>query len=277
LNSTPLIAFIYPILKEDLGLIKFSLGSILNQTFDDYEVIIISESPNILIKNYLNNLTLNNSKIKVLTPSFKRGLASALNLGILFSKAKYIARADADDFQIKDRLTVQFDFLERHPEIDVLGSSVNIVDREFKFLRFKRYPETHESIHRISTIISPLCHPSVMFRRSVIEKYGMYDESYEAAEDYELWLRWIKSGVKFHNLPFALVNYSVSDISRRSRKHWKYNFKAKLKHFSLTYPLRRLLGIFIVLFLYLSPQILLSFLYSYYTKAILTFNDKEII
>ena len=277
MNSTPLIAFIYPILKEDLGLIKFSLGSILNQTFDDYEVIIISESPNILIKNYLNNLTLNNSKIKVLTPSFKRGLASALNLGILFSKAKYIARADADDFQIKDRLTVQFDFLERHPEIDVLGSSVNIVDREFKFLRFKRYPETHESIQRISTIISPLCHPSVMFRRSVIEKYGMYDESYEAAEDYELWLRWIKSGVKFHNLPFALVNYSVSDISRRSRKHWKYNFKAKLKHFSLTYPLRRLLGIFIVLFLYLSPQILLSFLYSYYTKAILTFNDKEII
>lgn len=156
----------------------------------------------------------------------RQGIAYALNTGLQYAKAPLVARMDADDIALPVRLARQFEFLTQNPSIGVVATqcefqSTLVPSRGYElFVDWQNQiisPEEH-FIHRF--IESPVAHPSVMFRRECVEKYGGYDTG-NLPEDYELWLRWMAQGVQFAKIPEKLLIWQ--DHSKRlSRNHSNY-------------------------------------------------------
>lgn len=160
----------------------------------------------------------------------RQGIAYALNTGLQYAKAPLIARMDADDIALPARLARQFEFLTQNSSIGVVATqcqfqSTLALNRGYElFVDWQNQilsPEEH-FLNRF--IESPIAHPSVMFRRVYVEKYGGYDTG-DLPEDYELWLRWMAQGVQFAKIPEKLLIWQ--DYSNRlSRNHMNYQQEA---------------------------------------------------
>ncbi len=207
-----------------------SIESLLRQTFIDFELILINDGSgddgNAIIKKY------SDSRIRLydLPPS---GIVFSLNTGLSYAKGEYIARMDADDFAHPERFEKQYEFLAANPEIDVLGTRVRYRGDQSTNAGFSHYIEwnnqllSHEEIFKNRFVESPLVHPSAMIRTSVIKKHGGYLEG-PFPEDYELWLRLLQKGIKFHKLNENLLDwYDYPD--RLSRTEDRYGLEAFYK------------------------------------------------
>lgn len=182
--------------------LKEAIDSILNQTFTEFEFIIINDGSTdktiSIIKKYKDPriILINNNKNK--------GLIYSLNLGFKKAKGKYIARMDADDIAIKTRFAKQIKFLENNTEISILGSWIkNFGDKKYIW----QTPIKHEAIRARMLFESSIAHPSVMIRSSFIKQSKMrYEEKYIHAEDFSFW---VKAGekIKLHNYPEILLKY----------------------------------------------------------------------
>jgi glycosyltransferase involved in cell wall biosynthesis len=134
------------------------------------------------------------------------GLGAALKAGLSACKYEIVARMDGDDLASPDRFKKQYQFLTEHSDIDILGTWVREMSYKGVLLGVRKNPEFHDQI--ISCLWScPLIHPSVMLRRSRIMDVGSYSPAYRRRQDYELWFRCAKAGLRFHNLPEPLLFY----------------------------------------------------------------------
>ncbi|MBK8982263.1 MAG: glycosyltransferase [Ignavibacteria bacterium] len=178
-----------------------SVKSILNQTYSDFEFLIIddgSEDDSGKIINSIKDQRIIYKKIK------HSGLAAALNFGMKNAKGDWIARADADDLSVNRRLQIQNDYLIKHPQTDVLGShSVYFADPG-KILFQLNPPSGDKKIKEFMDLHNPINHSSVIFRKEKILKVGGYDEKFGVYEDFELWLR-MKNKLSFNIIPESLV------------------------------------------------------------------------
>jgi glycosyltransferase involved in cell wall biosynthesis len=148
------------------------------------------------------------------------GLAHALNVSILASHSQYYARMDSDDIAYPERLEKQVAFLEAHLEIDILGTWAVEFEADPQtepgFLR--KLPTESAEMRKVFHYRNPLIHPSVVFRRSVFAKIGLYNSTF-LDEDLELWSRAFAAGVSSANLPEPLLFYRfVGSIQRRSSR-----------------------------------------------------------
>jgi len=266
MKSNPDISVIFPVFNEPAVTLEKSLESILTQSFKDFELVIVDDSDDLLTKQYLDYISNLDKRIKLIRPKIRNGLASALNIGISNSIGLFIARADADDIQMQDRLKVQLDFLITNPNIGVVGSFVNNVDIHFNYLGLKKFPVDNRAIKKYSTLFNPICHSSVMFRKSLIDSFGGYSNKFRAAEDYEMWMRYINHGVVFSNISTPLLNYHLADSNRRNQTNWKFNLKAKILHFTFDHFFIRIFGIILIILMIISPLRLKSFFYSLYLR-----------
>ncbi len=178
--------------------LRESIDSILNQTFSDFEFIIINdgstENVGDVIKSY------DDSRI-VYVEQENAGLPVALNRALDMAKGEYIARMDSDDISVEDRFKKQLKYFDEHPEVSLLGgwyqnSSTGVI---------YKLPENVTYMK----LLNHCCigHPSVMFRKSDFDKYGFrYNEEYRVAQDYELWSRVIKV-LKIANVQDVLLRY----------------------------------------------------------------------
>ncbi len=147
----------------------------------------------------------------------RQGIVPALNTGIEHASGKYIARMDADDISYSKRLEYQYDFLEKNPKVDLVACAVNYVGDEganYGFLEYVKWNNrllSHDDIALNRFVESPLVHPTVMFRKYIVEKFGGYREG-DFPEDYELWLRLLHHGVKMYKLKDVLLDWNDSDI-----------------------------------------------------------------
>lgn len=132
------------------------------------------------------------------------GLTPALNAGLAMTRSPLIARLDADDYAMPNRLARQVAFLEAHPEVGVLGSAALEVGPAPGQHRTVSLPLTDEAIRRALPRRNPLIHSTVMLRRSLLDEVGGWDASYPVCQDYALWAR-LASLTRFANLPEALV------------------------------------------------------------------------
>jgi glycosyltransferase involved in cell wall biosynthesis len=204
-----------------------SIDSIRYQTFHDFEMILINDGSvddgKAIVQQYKDPRI----RLYDLPPS---GIVAALNKGISEANGEFIARMDADDYAHPDRLEKQLRFLTEHPEIDVLGTRVRYLGDQFTNAGFYHYNEwnnqilSHDQIFKNRFVESPLVHPSVMARTSVIKKHGGYLEG-PFPEDYELWLRLLHEGVHFHKLDETLLDWH--DLpDRLSRTEGRYGTDA---------------------------------------------------
>lgn len=187
--------------------LKEAIKSILEQTYTNFELIIIndgsSDNSSEIIKLFDDN------RIIYIENTENKGLIYTLNKGIAVSQGKYIARMDADDIAINTRLEKQYNFLEKHTNIDLLGTGRIIFGENIK--RKKQcFPENDLDIKAYQYMACPIIHPSVMIRRETLIKNNLrYNLQYRHMEDYKLWYDILKVG-KAANLKEALIYYRVS-------------------------------------------------------------------
>lgn len=177
--------------------------SILNQTFKNFEFIIVNDgstdSSLDIIKSY------NDARIVVIDQK-NTGLAKALNNGIKIAKGKYIARMDADDISMPDRLQLQYDFLEKHPECVAVGSNAEIIDKDGNYVYTSNQALCWEEIKN-NLPSTPFIHSSTMYRKTDFDKVGGYPEIYRI-EDVVFFNKLAKIG-ELRNVPDILIKYRL--------------------------------------------------------------------
>lgn len=198
------VSVILPVYKGEAYL-ENAISSILQQTFTDFEFIIVNDASPDRSEEVVNRF--NDGRIKYYKSDTNLGLVGALNKGISLSSGKYIARMDQDDFSFPDRLKKQFEFLESHPGYIIAGTQVTVLGTG----HLKKYPSTNEEIKVALLFGSPFAHPAVMFRRSVlVDNKLTYEEQFRHAEDFGLWMRLSSLG-KMINLDYVGLDYRVHE------------------------------------------------------------------
>jgi glycosyltransferase involved in cell wall biosynthesis len=209
MHANPLISVILPVSNFKEKLLTQAVDSIISQTFTEFELLFICEhnsnSDSIAI---LKEFCRRDKRLRLIINESNIGLSASLNRGIRDAKGKYIARMDADDISAPKRFELQFEFLEKHPDISVLGTKAAFIDAEGKpIIAWDRYPVEHEQIKADLLFWCCLWHPSVMFRRSaLLDNDLIYDTSIKATEDYDLWNRAVHR-LRFANLEEKLIGY----------------------------------------------------------------------
>lgn len=182
-KATPKVSVIMSVFNGEQHL-KASIESIFNQTFANFEFIIINDGSTDatvkIIKSY------NDARIKIINNGENIGLTKSLNKALKVAHGEYIARQDADDISMPNRLEQQLKYLESHPQVALLGTGISVVDEQGKEIEKRiMQPNPRASLQKGNRIV----HGSAMFRKSVIEELGGYNETLKYAQDYELWLR----------------------------------------------------------------------------------------
>jgi len=196
-----------------------SVRSILEQTFSNFEFIIVDDGSTDRTSKILERFAREDSRIRVLSQSNK-GLTAALRRGIESSSAPLIARMDGDDISLPRRLELQLRYLEQHPEVVALGGQILLIDPYGGYLGGQERHLVHDAIDAalLTGDGSAMCHPAVMFRRSAYDQAGGYDETYRTAQDLDLFLKLGEIGL-LANIDHYSLMYRVHLSSTNSKKY----------------------------------------------------------
>ncbi len=187
-----------------------AIESVLLQSFTDFELLIIDDGSTDTTPDIVKSMC--DRRIRSIRHDTNRGLITRLNEGLAEAAGRYIGRMDADDLCHRERLDRQFQFLEGHPEVGVVGSAVRIIDAKGRGRIVYQYPEAHEVIDWVMPFVCPLVHPSIMMRRDLVRSVGGYSAGAVHAEDYDLWERLLPR-TRFANLSQPLLGLRKHDAS----------------------------------------------------------------
>ena len=206
--------------------IKRCLDSILNQSFKNYEIILIFE-PNLKKNNIIEQYKKKIKNLKVIYNNRKLGMVNSLNIGLTICKGKYISRIDLDDYYSRKKLFEQYKFMEKHSNISICGTKI-IGFIDFKKKKIFKYSQ---NILKELFFFNPLAHSSVFIRRSFINKIKKYDSNFKASEDLEFWMRSIVNGGKIINLNKYLTFYNLKNKKKlRDKTNFYYNYICRKKY-----------------------------------------------
>lgn len=204
MSTTPTISVLLPCYNSAATL-RESIGSLLAQTFSDFEVLILDDGSTDGPVPQSDD-----PRIELIRSDKNLGLGRQLNIGLERCRGEFVARLDADDLALPERFQKQLDCLRSSPEIGICGSQAQLFDAAGD-REIWNYPTQPDLCHATLFLRSSFLHPGVMMRRSVIEEHQLrYDETLRVAQDYELWCRMLKhtSGT---NLDECLTRYRISD------------------------------------------------------------------
>lgn len=215
LSDAGLVTILIPNLNG-MPYLERAIKSCLAQSYE-CKVLVVDNGSSDTSLEYLR-------KIEKTYPNFKfmseeiTGISSALNFGLLHIDTKYVARLDADDEMVEDRISRQVAYLEENPDYIVVGSQLMYINEQGIETGKSLYPESQTDLIRYFAFSNPIAHPSVMYRRDVILALGSYNPKTDGAEDLDLWLRCINAG-GIANLSLLLTRYRQHDlqVSRSKR------------------------------------------------------------
>ena len=213
----------------DKKALREAVDSILNQTFTDFEFIIYDDGSEPEAAAYIRELGRLDKRIIIIGKEENHGLAFSLNACIDRAEGKYIARMDADDIALPNRLAVQYEFMEKHEEYGWCGCNAELFDKKGVWGR-RKMPEIPQKNDYLP--FSPFIHPTVMYRRKLFEKNGGYQVSRETlrCEDYEIFMRLYQAGHIGYNIQQNLFRYREDHASfQRRRMEYRVN-EAKLRY-----------------------------------------------
>lgn len=192
--------------------LKECIDSILDQTYRDFEFIIINDGSDDqtseIVKEY------HDSRIRAFNQE-NLGLTKSLNKAISFSLGNYVARIDADEIAMPNRLAAQVEFLDSNPDIGLVGSFYLNTNSSGQLLHKIETPVWDKDIRKALQKANVIGHGSVMIRKEVFNNVGLYNEAFKYVQDFELWGRVCKS-YKMHNLPEYLLKRRITDKSLSS-------------------------------------------------------------
>lgn len=196
-----------------------SVNSILNQTYKNFEFIICDDgSTDSKTKEYLERISKLDSRIKIIGYKKNHGLGYSRNECIKFSKGRYIAFQDDDDFSKKERLEKEVNFLDKHPEYSFVGTIANVFGKNKIWGTF-RLPEKPQKSDFLWN--SPFLNPSMMFRADALKAVHGFRVTKETrrAEDYDLFFRLYAKGYKGYNIQKKLFNYRIEIEKEKNKKY----------------------------------------------------------
>jgi len=207
----PKISVIMPVYNAE-KYIGEAIESIRNQTFANFEFIIIYDLSFDNSLKIINNYS--DSRIRIIENKKRIGLVKSLNKAVKCARGEYIARQDADDISLPDRLELQLEFLEKHPKVALIGTGIYVIDKNGDVTEKRiMHPNPKKSLLKGNRFI----HGSVMFRKAVIDEFGAYNELFKNSEDYELWLR-LSQKYEINNLALPLYKLRAHSSSISAAK-----------------------------------------------------------
>jgi len=193
-----------------------AIESILNQTFKDFEFIIINDGSKDGSKKIVRQYMKKDKRIIFIDRKENKGLVYSLNEGISIAKGKYIARMDGDDISLPNRLELQVKFLDKNPEVGVVGGHFYVISEKGKYMDVFIVPIEEPIINVWLSVAVPMAHPSIMVRKAVLNKYNIKYENYifPVSQDYHLLLK-ISKYAKLSN-----VNEFILKLRSRRTSVW---------------------------------------------------------
>jgi len=227
MNSTnPLVSIVIPVHNGE-RYIKESIDSCINQTYENIEIIVVddksTDSTLEILKGY-------GEKITVIPVEKQNGLGNVINIGIRASKGKYIARMDADDIMIFDRILKQVEYLENNPNCVAVGGQIDIINEVSEITGHREYAQNDKDLKKNRFLFQPFAHPAVTLRRSTLEEIGLYPEDMWKVEDVKLFLILSTKG-EFANLSDTVLKYRMTFQTESQSK--------MVEHFKLTDDMRK--------------------------------------
>lgn len=202
------ISVIMPCYNEETSWVIKSIESIINQDYEQFELVIILDNPdNLILETLLKRYELDNSNITFIKNNINKGLSETLNIGISNSKYDYIARIDSDDFADLRRLTIQMEYLLEN-SLDIVGSNVYFIDEHDNVVSKSDVVINSKYIKKILPYKDVVYHPTWLMKREVFEKVGGY-YNYKISEDYDFLLRAMSLNYKIGNCRDYLLYYRV--------------------------------------------------------------------
>lgn len=257
------IAVILSVYKNDnTHYLRLSFDSILGQEDVDVRLFVgvdgpVGEELTCVLQEYNQY-----ENVQVQWFSTNRGLAAVLNdlLSSCFQQGyEYIARMDADDIARKNRLIKQVEFLDLHPDVDVVGGAINQIDENGQDRNIiTRYPLTPEDCYQYFSKRDPVAHPAVLFRKSYFEKAGVYRSEYRKNQDTMLWFDGLRHGCKIANLEDIVLDFRVNENFFSQRRNGYafakslYDDRKKINH-ELHYGLNARIYALLLFLLRISP------------------------
>lgn len=200
----PSLSILIPVYKT-APFLHEAMDSLLSQTFTDYELIVLNDCSPDNAEEILD--TYDDPRIIRYMGEKNVGLANVLNVGISMARGKYIARMDSDDISLPNRLQVQMEYLERHPEIDLVSVGMQLFGAKEEVWIREQDPE---KVKINALFHSPVLHASSVWRKDSFERHGLrFRQEMVPAEDYDLWTRALLKGLKLVNLPEVLYKYRL--------------------------------------------------------------------
>ena len=191
-----------------------SLESVFNQTFQDFELIIVHDCSTDNSKDILQQYN-NRPNVFLLKNRYNEGVPFSRNKAFLAAKGAYVAIHDADDVSLPIRFEKQVEYLDKHPDITVVGGHAFRISHTGAFMGFMSYPpeNTHNAFRVIRQFkLNPIIDPSSMFRRQPILDIGAYrmEPELRTVQDFDLWCRLLIDGQQLYNFQEPLIKYRIN-------------------------------------------------------------------
>lgn len=236
-NNNPKISVIMSVYNGEKYL-REAIESILNQTFTDFEFLIVNDGSTDKTSEILKEYSQRDNKIKIINNSENIGLTRSLNKAIKLSKGKYIARIDANDISLPKRLEAQFNFMEKNPHVGLVSSYTQFIDEEDNPLDRINRPAIEMNPRRLF-FDSQICHSSIMIRKKILDRIGNYDEKFLYSQDSDLTFRIFRIA-KIAVVPEVLILWreqksSISTKKRLAQIKYGSTARARAIHSNL-YP-----------------------------------------
>jgi glycosyltransferase involved in cell wall biosynthesis len=196
-----------------------AIESILDQSLLDFELLVIDDGSTDSTPKIISNYAQRDKRIRVVTHANK-GRAESLNIGLGLASGRYIARMDADDVALPHRLEKQIEFMEKNPEVGVLGGAYDLINGNGDVVNCVRPPLEDAELRSLMLRYNPMCHPTVVMKKDIALASGGYRAALLDADDYDLFLRMAERS-KLANLQESVLQYRIhaGQVSVRNLKH----------------------------------------------------------
>ena len=218
MKKRPTVSVIMPTYNTPVEMLSEAVNSILEQTFMDFEFIIIDDCSTDTSVQYLE--TIQDERVKIIRNQQNMGITKSLNIGLSLARGRYIARMDSDDISLPERFEKQLAFMEANPDVIVCGTWVQTFgDATYAIKRVIPEQEQLRCSFLFGNVYG-LCHPTAFFRGETLRQHNItYDENLPTAQDYGMWTVCTKYG-QIANVEEVLLHYRVHNgqISAKKRQ-----------------------------------------------------------
>lgn len=217
MENNSLVSVILPCYNAE-HFVESAVRSIMNQTYTNLEILVTDDCSTDGTFPILQRLAAEDSRIRLFRNEENLKIVKTLNNMVSAASGKYIARMDADDISLPDRIARQLAFMQQNPQVDFCGTNAVLINKKSRFVGISHVPTSESDIKIGIKYQCPFLHPSVVIKAEVLKEYK-YREEFLFAEDYELWIRLLENGLRGINLKNRLLKYRIlkSSISQSEK------------------------------------------------------------